>query len=75
MADSSTTLDYYLTVGQNSVASLGTADNSEAETYFRSRHKSWGEKGMTTLFNSHSPLCWMLHMVESKWMGLLRVRM
>ena len=56
LADSSTTLDYSLTVGQNSVASLGTADNSEAETYFSQSAQSWGEKGMTAALYLAQPV-------------------
>ena len=56
LADSNTTLDYSLTVGQNSVASLGTSDNSEAETYFAQSAQSWGEDGITAALYLAKPI-------------------
>lgn len=40
-------VDGKLTVGQNSVLSLGTTDTAKAEAAFASTGLSWGEKGIT----------------------------
>lgn len=55
-ANGATNLDYSLTVGQNSVASLGTESITAAQQAFANSHQSWGEKGITAALYLDQPV-------------------
>lgn len=55
-ANGATNLDYSLTVGQNSVASLGTESIAAAQQAFANSHQSWGEKGITAALYLDQPV-------------------
>lgn len=56
LAVADTTVDYNLVVGQNSVASLGTADTTAAEQAFADSELVWGESDITAALYLAAPV-------------------
>lgn len=56
LAYEGTTVDYTLVVGQNSVASLGTADNAAAQKAFADTKLNWNENSITAALYLAKPV-------------------
>lgn len=56
LAYENTALDYNLVIGQNSVASLGTANNDEAQKAFSDSKLTWGENAITAALYLAKPI-------------------
>ena len=55
-AEDSSNVDYLLTVGRNSLASLGTADTSEAVNAFNATGLTWGEDAISAALYLAAPV-------------------